>query len=92
MCPSGSVCSVTNINYAPMGLNPNTNNYYLSCGDVSPQNNPTPTSSSNLFKKYNITVDTVYTMFTMLVGGFIAIIVLWIISGIIIGYVKNLNV
>lgn len=89
MCPSGSVCSVTNINYAPMGLNPNTNNYYLSCGDVSPQNNPTPTSSSNLFKKYNITIDTVYTMFTTLVGGFIAIILLWIVSGIFIGFIKS---
>jgi hypothetical protein len=89
MCPSGSFCSVTKISYAPMGLNPNTNNYYLSCGDVSPQNNPPPTSSSALFKKYNITLDTLYTMFTTIAIGFICIIVLWIVSGIVMGMVES---
>jgi len=89
MCPSGSVCDVKNISYAPMGLNPNANNYYLSCGDVSPQKTKPPTSStSNLFKQYNITIDSVYTMFNILVGGFIFIILLWIIGGIIIGFLK----
>lgn len=39
------ICGVvTNISYAPMGLNANTNSYYLSCGDVSPT---PPTSSSS---------------------------------------------
>lgn len=89
LCPSGSVCNVTSISYAPMGLNPNTNNYYLSCGDVSPQNNTQPSSSSDLFKKYNITIDTVYTIFNILVGGFITIILLWIVGGIIIGFIKS---
>jgi len=90
MCPSGSFCNVTSISYAPMGLNPNTNNYYLSCGDVSPQKNTMPSSSSSsLFKKYNIDIDTAYTMFNILVGVFIFIILLWIIGGIIIGFVKS---
>jgi hypothetical protein len=89
ICPSGSVCSVTKLSYAPMGLNPNTNNYYLSCGDVSPQNNPPPPSSSKLFKKYNITIDTIYTLFSIIVGGFLFIILLWIVGGIIIGTFIN---
>ena len=91
MCPSGSLCGVANISYAPMGLNPNTNSYYLSCGDVSPQNitTPSPSSTSDLFKKYNITIDTIYTIFNILVGGFIAIILLWVVGGIIIGFVKS---
>ena len=88
MCPSGSLCNVTQISYAPMGLNPNANNYYLSCGDVSPQRNIKPSSSSSLFKKYNINVDTVYKMFSIIVGGFIFIIMLWVVCGIIIGFLQ----
>jgi hypothetical protein len=91
MCPSGSNCNVTTMNYAPMGLNPNTNKYYLSCGDVTPQQpkNTSSSSSSELFKKYNISIDTVYTLFSILVGGFLFIIILWVVGGIIIGLFFN---
>jgi len=90
ICPTGSFCDIKNMTYAPMGLNPNKNSYYLSCGDVSPQNNnKPPTSSSDLFKKYNITLETVYTMFNILVGVCVMMLILWIVIGIIIGYFSN---
>jgi hypothetical protein len=91
MCPTGNVCTIQNMSYAPMGLNPNTNNYYLSCGDVSPQNNNTPVSTSSLFSKYNINLNTIYSVFNTIIIGLISILFLWIIVGFIISFMNSVN-
>ena len=78
-----NICgAVTNISYAPMGLNANTNSYYLSCGDVSPTNTTSPSVSSNSFlSAYS---GKAYDFFMLTVGNLtkLAIILVMILIGV----------
>ena len=63
-----NICGiVTNISYAPMGLNANTNSYYLSCGDVSPSNpEPTVATTNTFLSGYK---EKAYDFFILTVGN-----------------------
>jgi len=78
-----NICgAVTNISFAPMGLNANTNSYYLSCGDVSPTNTKSsPVSSNSFLSAYS---GKAYDFFMLTVGNLtkLAIMMVMILIGV----------
>lgn len=84
-----TICGVvTNINYAPMGINANINSYYLSCGDVSPTNpSPTVTTTNTFLSAYGTKA---YDFFMLTVGNLTKIAIMLVLMLVVVVFFSGM--